>query len=378
MGRRVLGLAVLVAALVISGVRAHPVTGDGLPVGGVDANRSGVTTPGDPLRFVAFSRAPGTIVAGVLRSGGQVLRSTFLRGRFSIPAVALDGSAGGLSADGGTLALIKPRAGFPRARTPLAILDTDPLRRRKRVTLPGDFSFDAISPDGTWLYLVQYLSPRDPTRYQVRAYSVDRARLDPEPIVDPSEPDERMGGYPITRAMSPHGRWAYTLYDGAGEGPFVHALDTVGRTAACIELRGLNTDRSLYNLRLELAGGAGTLAVRAGGAKVATIDTETFRVTYPRQDRPGQDPGGGGTPWPLPAGAVAALLGALAIGYARRRRGGPPEPLSPADPLPPLTDQGEPDAGERLGTGLGDAANGSLHREEVGAIADDAQQGVAR
>jgi hypothetical protein len=376
MGRRVLGLAVLVAALVSSGVRAPSAKGDGLPVGGVDANRSGVTTPGDPLRFVAFSRAPGTIVAGVARAGGQVLRSTFLGGRFSIPAVALDGSAGGLSADGGTLALVKPRPGFPRARTPLATLDTDPLRLRKRVTLPGDFSFDAISPDGTWLYLVHYLSPRDPTRYQVRAYSVDRGRLAAEPIVDPSEPDERMGGYPITRVMGPNGRWAYTLYDGAGGDPFVHALDTVGRKAACIELPGLDSDGNLSKLRLELAGGGGTLAVRGGGSKVATIDTETFRVAYPKPDRPAKGPGGGRSAWPLPAGAVAALLGAVAIGYARRRKAGPPQP--PADPLAPLTDQGEPDAGERLRAGFGNASNGSLHREEVGAIADDAEQGVVR
>src|ERR687898_2972302 len=99
MGRRVLGLAVLVAALTASGVGAYPVKGDGLPVEGVDANRSGVTAPGDPLRFVAFSTARGSIVAGVARAGGQVVRSTFLRGDFGIPAVALDSSASGLSAD---------------------------------------------------------------------------------------------------------------------------------------------------------------------------------------------------------------------------------------------------------------------------------------
>jgi hypothetical protein len=378
MGRRVLGLAVLIAALAASGVGAYPVKGDGLPVEGVDANRSGVTTAGGPLRYVAFSTARGTIVAGVARAGGQVLRSTFLRGHYAIPAVALDSSAGGLSADGGTLALIRPRLSFPRARTPLAILDTDPLRLLKRVTLPGDFSFDAISPGGAWLYLVQYLSPTDPTRYQVRAYSVRRERLAAEPIVDPSEPDERMGGFPITRAMSPHGRWAYTLYDGAGNDPFVHALDTVGRTAVCIELRGLDTAANLNNLRLELAGGGGALAVTRGASKLAVIDTETFRVAYPKPDRAGDHPNGGGAPLLVPAGALAALVAAVAIVYARRRRDGLPAPALRPDPLPPLTDQGQPDTGQRLRAGLGDAANGSLHRDEVGALADDAEQWVER
>src|SRR5919106_6464653 len=114
MGRGVLGLGVRVAARAASGVHAYPVKGDGLPAEGVNADRSGVTTPGDPLRFVAFSTARGTIVAGVARAGGQVLRSTFLSGDFGIPAVALDSSASGLSADRGTLALIKPRPAFPR------------------------------------------------------------------------------------------------------------------------------------------------------------------------------------------------------------------------------------------------------------------------
>ncbi len=87
-----------------------------------------------------------------------------------IPAVALDGSPGGLSADGTTLVLIQPRKRFPQRETHLAILDAQSLVLRERLTLRGDFSFDAISPDGSHIYLIQYLSPRDPTEYAVRAY----------------------------------------------------------------------------------------------------------------------------------------------------------------------------------------------------------------
>jgi hypothetical protein len=47
------------------------------------------------------------------------------------------------------------------------------------------------------------------------------------------------GGLPITREASSGARWAYTLYDGAGGHPFVHALETTGRTAACIDLDAL-------------------------------------------------------------------------------------------------------------------------------------------
>ena len=43
--------------------------------------------------------------------------------------------------------LIQP-AGFPRQTTEFAVFDTERLRPRERLTLDGDFSFDALSPDG--------------------------------------------------------------------------------------------------------------------------------------------------------------------------------------------------------------------------------------
>ena len=60
----------------------------------------------------------------------------------------------------------------------------------------------------------------------MRAYDLVRGRLLHAPVVDPRETDEKMRGNPISRALSPDGRWAYTLYDGGGGTPFVHALDT--------------------------------------------------------------------------------------------------------------------------------------------------------
>jgi len=77
-----------------------------------------------------------------------VLRSRIIHGVLTIPAVAYDGSAAGLSADGTTLVLIEPRKSFPRAETTLVVLDTRALRVRTLVRLRGDFSFDAVSPDG--------------------------------------------------------------------------------------------------------------------------------------------------------------------------------------------------------------------------------------
>jgi hypothetical protein len=302
--------------------------GDGLPVQGVEAGPSGVTTAASGARHVALPAGRGrTLVARVRKDGGKVLRSRVLGGMYTIPAVALDGTPSGLSADGRTLALIRPRARFPQRRTRLALLDGRGLRVRDRVTLRGDFSFDALSPDGRTMYLIEYLSRRDPTRYAVRAYDVRARRLLRAPIVDPREPDERMRGLPITRATSPDGRWEYTLYDGAGSYPFVHALDTVRGEAACIDLDALTGFLRLYELRLRVAGGGGELRVLDGKEPVAVIDPETLTVGSPAAPARAR-PAAARVPTPEPAtswallagGAAIALLTAGAALAVRRRR----------------------------------------------------------
>jgi hypothetical protein len=285
MRRSIAALVLVAAAALPSGAR-----GDGLPVVGVEAGGSGTTTAAD--RFVTAPVRGGTVVARIRRDGGRVLRTRFVAGTYTVPAVALDGSAGGVSADGTRLVLIRPRTGFPRAVTPLLVLDARRLRLRAHLRLHGDFSFDAISPDGETMFLVQYLSRRDSTRYEVRAFDLRRMRLRPGAIVDPHEPDEAMRGLPLTRVTSADGRWAYTLYDGASTHPFVHALDTTGGRARCIDLDAIAGHPRLHELRLAVAGGA--LEVRDGSTRVARIDTTTFRVAGPAA--PGPVPARSGAP----------------------------------------------------------------------------------
>ena len=298
-----LGLALLAAGVVASWAAA-----DGLPVLGVDVGADGVTVPGARSRYVTLPAPTGTLVLRIQLADARVRGLRYVRGNYAVPAVAYDGSAGGLSADAKTLVLLEPRAAFPRARTRLTVLDAKTLQTRRRVRLQGDFSFDAISPDGAWLYLIHYLSPQDPTKYEVRAYDLAHGRLLPEPIVDPHEAGEDMRGRPLTRAASADGRWAYTLYDGNGK-PFVHALDTVGRTARCIDLDEL-ARRDLNSARLTLDGP--TLAVGLRGAVVALIDTGSLTVRPPEPVPAAQPAGdGGGIPWlPLVAGALIAIAAA--------------------------------------------------------------------
>ena len=110
------------------------------------------------------------MVERIRMAGGQVIEAAFVTGTFTIPAVAYDGSAAGLSGDRHTLVLIEPRRSFPRTTTSLLVLRAPSLAQRALIRLRGDFSFDAVSPDGSRLFLIQYLSPTDPTRYAVRGF----------------------------------------------------------------------------------------------------------------------------------------------------------------------------------------------------------------
>lgn len=313
----------VVIGAALAALAAAPATarGDGLPVGSIDAGPAGVTVPGAAARYVTLPTGRNTIVARIRRDGGTVVASQFVPGVFTVPAVALDGTPGGLSADGRTLVLIRPRPGFPRTRTQLRVLGTGTLSVRRAVTLRGDFSYDALSPDGKRLYLIQYTSRFDPTHYRVRAYDLKAGRLEPGAIIDPREPDEKMRGYPLTRTASPDGRWAYTLYDGGGAHPFIHALDTANATAACIDLDDLAGRPDLGGMNLDV--GEATLTVRDGDAAVAVIDRETFAVRDP-SPRPATaraaDGGGSDVPWTaVGVGAAAiALIGAAALAGLRR------------------------------------------------------------
>jgi hypothetical protein len=297
---------------------------DGLPVAGVEG-RDGVVSLDGAHRWLTYPGKGRTVVTRVLVDGGRSERFRTIAGRWTIPVVAYDGTGSGVSADGSRLVLIRPRMGLGQKHTRFVVLDTR-LQVRKRIVLRGDFSFDAISPDGSTAYLVQYLSLGqrnfDPTNYKVRALDIAGGRLLPSPIVDPREPGEKMGGLPITRATSADGRWAYTLYSGS-EHPFIHALDTSGRTARCIDLDALTGREDLFQLRLRVADGGRRIDVVKDDAPQLAVDTSSRSVRKPRPTAPPARPAkpataddGGGSIWPW-AAAAAALLALIGAASAR-------------------------------------------------------------
>jgi hypothetical protein len=335
------------AMLIFLGGVTSPAAADGLPV---PTDGFGVTTTiapgGGGPRYATVPAGKDTQMLRIDPDGGEVTGSRAISGNFTIPLVALDGTSAGLSAGGTTLALIAPRTNFrrfPREETSFLIVGVDKtgrLRPREPITLRGDFSFDALSPDGRTMYLVEYASA-DYNDYAVREYDLARGRLLKEPVqfshaLAPGE----MRGLPMARATSPDGRWAYTLYNGGGgarDEAFIHLLDTVDGVSHCIDVPDISGGEA-WNVQLELQGGGGALKVLRGRRVLASMDTETYAVTKPRPPGraiAGSETDGGGASR-LAIGAIVAgivLLAGAALAMRRRHVGSlVPDPFGPGEP----------------------------------------------
>lgn len=267
--------------------------------GGILGGTASFTDP--PYRYVALTphtRHPLTVIERIDLRDSTIDRWWYLRGSYYLPAVASDGSAGGISANGVLVLASLPRR-FPIKQSKFAILDTrlflnhpdrkpgSPRYAITKLHFPGAWGFDAISPDGSRIYLIHsFFKGPQVSRYEVRELDAGSGGLLPEPIVDPKEPGEQMQGSPVTRVWSRDGRWAYTLYTGSRE-RFLHALDTVEGKAVCVDLPQLEDLRNPFQLRLRLADGNRTVVVysrgpkEAGASPLLEIDTKSFDVRKP-------------------------------------------------------------------------------------------------
>jgi hypothetical protein len=155
------------------------------------------------------------------------------------------------------------------------VLATRTLNTVRKIQLPGSWAFDAISPDASRLYLIEYLSVGQTPHYRVRQLDLSTGHLDPKAVVDRREREVEMRGQPVTRKTSPDGRWAYTLYARPSQPPFIHALDTTGGKAYCIDLPLRLQQLEQMSLRLRV-NAAGKLAVGNGQHAVAVVNTHTL------------------------------------------------------------------------------------------------------
>lgn len=272
-------LATLVAALaLLAAITAGAGGANGSAYSpGLDHGWEGVRAPSGEVRYVTLGTPRSTMVVAISMRGGRVLRSRAVRGFYGVPLIAYDGTTSGLSGDGRTLVLATygPLPGDSGTTSFLALRAKN-LKPYRRIELRGSWSFDALSPDGTRLYLVEHISAGPSPKYRVRAYDLAAGRLLPNAVIDRLVSKAIMGGQPVTRATTPGGRWAYTLYARAKGKPFVHALDTARRQAFCIDLPLKLGEQEQMRLRLRLRQDA--LTVRLAGNSLATVHARSFVV----------------------------------------------------------------------------------------------------
>jgi hypothetical protein len=299
MSRHALAVAVAVAIA----IAAIPSTGSASPGAGTIASSDGSSI------YMVAPVAGGTVVTRIDGKDRTAQVKRRLPGLFEVPSVA--GVKGGLSRDGSTLVL----GGHPAAElSQFAVLDAPTLRVERVLSLRGTYSFDAMSPDASTLYVIRFLD-EDGTHYKVQAVdmTVDDAQV--RTVVEKGEPGEPMSGQALTRTSSADGNWVYTLYDGAGHEPFIHALSTVDTFTVCIDLEALEGRPDLDTLSLALDDN--TLAVKTGsGTPIVNVDTETFEVTeapaVPATRSPTTPRAQADTPEDIPWLPIGALLATLA------------------------------------------------------------------
>jgi hypothetical protein len=279
----------------------------------VSQGGQGVLAPDGKTRYVAVVARDGTVIERVRVVGGSVLSWMSLSGYWGIPAPT--GSAGGgegLTRDGKKLII----ATVGSESTQFAVLGARFLRVLDRFTLNGNFAYDALSQDGSTLYLIQHTDVSNINRYVVRAYDLKTHRLLAGRITDKSQRGWVMEGTALTRATGADGRWVYTLYQRPGGYPFIHALDTVTGVAHCTGLPWRRNQVALWNIRLTLGDGGKTLAVHwKSGRPWLDLNTANWRLTHVHPS------GAFAWRWLLVGAAgTAALLLALGAFVVTRRR----------------------------------------------------------
>jgi hypothetical protein len=236
------------------------------------------------VSYVTNFRGSGTLIRAVAVGDGEVLGERRVSGAWGLPRITLQGDPGGISPNGRVLVLAQSGNGEAprRARSQFLVLDTRKLSPLHKVTLRGDFAFDTLSPNGRTLYLIEHVSKQDLTRYRVRAYDLSTGRLLPGVIADERQKTWLMRGYAVAQVRSGDGRWVYTLYSQPGNYPFVHALDTIKRTAVCIGLpwKWSGSLSAIESAVMDLTKYQKVLRISGNGGKGPhfLIDTKTFRA----------------------------------------------------------------------------------------------------
>jgi hypothetical protein len=176
----------------------------------------------DGRSFLAVRRlGTRTVLTRYVLPSGRVAARGSLAGRFTLAAIAADGTRA-------VLAEAHPGPG----RTRFTILGTSRWTVQRRIELGGSFGVEALSPDGHRLFLIRYGNGG----YNLRLYDLRTGELEFTPLVEGAAGFPKMVGAAWTSVATRDGRWLLTLYIKPGGGGFIHALDLGRAIGHCLDL----------------------------------------------------------------------------------------------------------------------------------------------
>lgn len=268
---------------VVAGAACLALTGSATAAGPVPPvlnGGPGIGVAGGAHVVAVAKRGGGATQLRLVRDRDRaVLRTRVLPAHVGVPVVTFSGLVEGTWARGRRLVL-SSSVYDDQVSTRFVVIDTRTLAPLRTIRLAGMYAFDAVSPDGRRLFVLEYPGGlQSGARYVVRSVDLRTGKLEPGAIVDKTEPSERMSGIALARAWSRDGVWAYTLYNGGTSHAFVHALNTRTRVARCIDLPWAGEAQSVLDgVRLAVSPSRVLTLRGRDGPVLARIDTRTFSV----------------------------------------------------------------------------------------------------
>ena len=255
-----------------------------------------VASPDGSVHYSLEGSAPTTLRWNDAKTGRAITQLT-LPGAYAFANEAGPAPAG-FSPNGRWLVLV----GESGAKSSFAIVDTSLVRLAAFAEVPGPFTYDAISDDGSSLYLIERITPEAARQlpgvnatygYRVRVYDVPAGKMSETLVVDvklaaqtdgnnaETRLDGIMSGIYQSSVPSRDGRWNFSFYYNPTRGPFIHVLHLDSRSAFCILdlplVSGGFEKRLGWSLALTPSGKT-LYAVNGPLGLVSVIDATTLKV----------------------------------------------------------------------------------------------------
>jgi len=255
-----------------------------------------VASPDGSIYYALEGSAPTTLRWTDAKTGRAITQLT-LAGAYAFANEAGPAPAG-FSPNGRWLVLV----GESGAKSSFAIVDTSLVRLAAFAEVPGPFTYDAISDDGSSLYLIERITPEAARQlpgvnatygYRVRVYDVPAGKMSETLVVDvklaaqtdgnnaETRLDGIMSGIYQSSVPSRDGRWNFSFYYNPTRGPFIHVLHLDSRSAFCILdlplVSGGFEKRLGWSLALTPSGKT-LYAVNGPLGLVSVIDATTLKV----------------------------------------------------------------------------------------------------